>query len=106
MKDETIDFHDKKNHRDRRLDFDIQCIASKTTGNPFFTDLSFIFSFDVEVLDPGFHKGRLFLEMLSSIGLDLSLSISLMSSYCSFPIDSMLFKVALIIIIIIIVRFL
>ena len=61
------------------------------------TDFSFIFSFDVELLHPGFHKGRLFLEMLSSIGLDLSVSLSFTkSSYCPFPIDSMLFKEAFI----------
>ena len=42
-----------------------------------FTDCSFIFSFDVELLDIGFNKGSLFLEMLSSIGLYLKVILSL-----------------------------
>ena len=81
MKEETLDFHEKRNHRDHHLYFDIQCIASKTAGNPFFTDFSFIFSFDFELLDPGFHKGRFFLKMLSSISLDLSVSLSLIKEF-------------------------
>ena len=48
----------------------------ENSSQSFFTDFSFIFSFDVELLDPGFHKGRLFLEMLLSIGLDLILPLS------------------------------
>ena len=70
MKEESLDFHEKEKHRGRHLDFDIRCIASKTAVS---TDISFIFAFDVELLDPGFQKGRLFLEM--SISLDLSVSL-------------------------------
>ena len=70
MKEESLDFHEKEKHRRRHLDFDIRCIASKTAVS---TDFSFIFSFDVELLDPGFHKRRLFLEL--SIGLDPSVSL-------------------------------
>ena len=72
MKEKSLDHHEKETHRGRHLDFDIRCIASKKAVS---TDFSFIFSFDVEILDPGFHKLRLFLEMLSSIGLDLSVSL-------------------------------
>ena len=72
MEKKSLDHYEKENDRSRHLDFDIRCIPSKTA---FSTDFSFIFSFDVEILDPGFHKRRLFLEMLSSIGLDLSLSL-------------------------------
>ena len=72
MKKESLDHCEKENHRGRHLHFDIRCIASKTAVS---TDFSFIFSFDFELLDPGFQKRRLFLEMLSSIGLDLSLSL-------------------------------
>ena len=72
MKEKSLDHHEKENLRGRHLDFGIRIIASKTAVS---TDFRFIFSFDVEILDPGFHKRRLFLEMLSSIGLDLSVSL-------------------------------
>ena len=68
----------KKTHRDHHHDFDILCTVSKTVGSLFFTDCSFIFSFYVEPLDIGFYKGSLFLEMLSSIGVDLSVILFLM----------------------------
>ena len=71
MKEKSLDHHEKENHRGRHLDFDIRCIASKTAVS---TDFSFIFSFDVEILDPGFER-RLFLEILLSIGLNLSVSL-------------------------------
>ena len=94
MKEKSLDHHEKETHRGRHLDFDIRCIASKTAVS---TDFSFIFSFDVEILDPGFHKLRLFLEMLSSIGLDLSVSLRFFDEefILPFPIESMLFKEAL-----------
>ena len=53
------------------------------------TDRCFTFSFHVEFLDIGFRKGSLFLEMLPSIGLDLSVIISFKKDlYWSFPTDS------------------
>ena len=87
MKEKSLDHHEKENHRGRHLDFDIRCIASKTAVS---TDFSFIFSFDVEILDPGFHKRRLFLEMLLSIGLNLSVSLPFFDEEFILPLSNWL----------------
>ena len=87
MKEKSLDHHEKETHRGRHLDFDIRCIASKTAVS---TDFSFIFSFDVEILDPGFHKRRLFLEMLLSIGLNLSVSLPFFDEEFILPLSNWL----------------
>ena len=86
MKEKSLDHHEKENHRGRHLDFDIRCIASKTAVS---TDFSFIFSFDVEILDPGFER-RLFLEILLSIGLNLSVSLPFFDEEFILPLSNWL----------------
>ena len=58
MKEESLDFHEKENHRGRHLDFDIRYVASKTAGNPFLQILA-LFSLLMLNSSPSFPKGKI-----------------------------------------------